>query len=305
MELFHAYALDRLQVVNESRNTPDVYRRVRGTVIVWAGTGSDLIGVASSGLKADARYHTAYVDFSDAVDPARTESYWVTVGFQLENGNAGGLTWNISIFALDDASPLASPAAAFGVSNNQPCYVEIAWNPITKMGRMYANGTKIAEVANCDPVRKYARIMWGYGATVWYNYKSIYVGRFEGNEEPRLRRWSATTLVPNTNELGSAVNLTDGTVASVDATPKRLTYTIPANTHGLVVQSTMNSPQNASDLSVTTTDGTQTKTVRSSKASNILDVAEGALGHSVLVGALTPTPGATSLTVDVKALDRA
>ncbi|MNG11759.1 hypothetical protein D3C84_953220 [compost metagenome] len=67
----------------------------------------------------------------------------------------------------------------------------------------------------------------------------------------------------------------------------------------------MLSTANLADLTTTVSDGTKSSTLTTSNMDNQLIQTDPSKGHSVFIGSLVPTPGATVLTVGVKAVDRA
>lgn len=244
------------------------------------------------------------VQTGDAQDAARTESYWVTAGALIspDAANAANAPYNMIAFAT---SPILNASQIFAVSSGLAAYVEVAYNPITGEVLAFVNGTQLYRHPNVGVVAK-PFINFAIAATVdrQYTIKDMYVARFEGNERPYLRRWKSVTLDPVTNELGAGVSMADGTVVSVGDTVKKLTYTLPATALGVVTQVTMTSPDGASDLSSTVTDGTITKTVVSKDAPNVATQTTPRVGHAANIGQLTPTANATTLTVSVKAVNR-
>ncbi|MNQ21062.1 hypothetical protein D3C85_341620 [compost metagenome] len=304
MELLHAYSLERLALMSEPQANGAAFRTVKGTVLRWTGNGVNN-GVADSlGIRKRQNLDTYHVDFSDAIDPARLESYWVTVGW-LVAADRGSTDATITANELGLGDLLTTPKDIFKVTNGQPVYVEAAYNPITLEGRWYASGVLVKSGQVAPMSRKVVRMTLASSQGGVYTIKDIYVGRFAGNEEPRLRRWKSVTLPPVTNGHSSNVSIADGDTSTVGGTKIDSTYTIPAGTMGVVAQCTMLSVDNLADLTATVTDGTLTSTVRTSDMDNQLVQTDPSKGHSVFIGSLTPTPGATVLTVGVKAVDRA
>jgi hypothetical protein len=290
--------------MSEAYVVGSTYLTVKGTVLRYtAGTANGLAADSSGLRKRAGSYDNIFVDITDAIDPARGDSHWVTVGTLVSPDVAAGATSTSNEFYIGTVA--LRPFEVFGVTNGQPAYLELAYNPITGEGRFYSNGilVKTAAVGGLSP--KVIRIGMGASSNQAFTHKDIYVGRFEGNEEPRLRRWKSTTLPVVSNGIGNEVIVCDGTLKSVGATKLDNTYAIPAGTLAVVAQSTMLSTDNLADLVATITDGTKTSTVRSTSMDNILAQLNPSKGHGVCVGQLAPTPGATVLTVGVKAVDRA
>lgn len=304
MELIHAYSLERLAQINEPQGAPSA-RLVKGTAMNATGFGSGALVGDATGLRFSAKYNTVYMDFSDAIDTSRTESYWVTTGWLIGCDNQASGNWTSSVFGID-ADGILAPSGVFPLTNFQPAYIEFALNPITAQYRVYVNGTKVGE-GNWTVASRLIRIMNGLGSGYFFTLKDLYVARFNGGEEPRLRRWKSVTLPALTNGIGTpaALQTVDGTQATVTVAETTNTYNIPARTLGIAVQSSMLTPDGASDLVATLKDGTITKTKRSSNLTNVLVNTLPRVGMGVGVGSITPTTGATTLTVGVKAVDRA
>jgi hypothetical protein len=304
LELLHAYSLERLAQIVESTTGSQLFRTIRGTVIQWSTAGSTTLLVDSTGIRSRAATDTLYLDFTDAIDASRTESYWVTGGWLMSPDSAAYAINTSNVFAFGNGV-IGTPKLVFDVTNGQPAYLEVAYNPITQEVRFYSNGTQVY-TGSFAGGRTNIRMSINSGSSGNYTIKDIYVARFEANEAPRLRRWKSVTLPAVTNNIGGeTINPPDGSVKSIGATELENTYTIPAGILGLVVQASMFAPDNLSDLVATVKDGTKTQTKRSSRMSNALTQTDPSLGHSVNVGTLVPTAGATTLTVGVKAVDRA
>lgn len=304
MELIHAYSLARLAQINEPQGGPAT-RAIKGTAMSTYNMGSGVLNGDAAGLHFSGNYNTVYMDFSDGIDASRTESYWVTTGWLIGCDAVAAGNWTAGIFGIEAVGILA-PSQVFPLTNYQPAYVELALNPITGQYRAYVNGSKINE-GTWDKTKRQIRLMYGPGFGYFYTMKDLYVGRFNGDEEPRLRRWKSVTLPPVTNDIGSSAALqsVDGTVATVTAAETTNTYAIPEKTLGIVAQSSMLTPDSLSDLVTTMNDGTVTKTARNSNLSNQLVNTLPRVGQGVSVGTIVPTAGATTLTVGVKAVDRA
>jgi hypothetical protein len=303
LELLHAYSLERLAQIVETNTSAVPYKVIKGTVIQWTGTNANPVSVDATGLRTRSSIDSMYIDFSDAIDATRVDSYWVTAGVLMAADNASYATLASNLFAFGNGV-VGTPKLVFDVTIGQPAYVELAYNPITNEVRFYSNGTQIYSGSFAGGKTSFRFALNGSGGN--FTVKDIYVARFEANEAPRLRRWKSVTISPNTNGIGSeTINPPDGSVKSIGATELENTYTIPAGVLGICVQSTMFAPDNLSDLVTTMKDGTKTQTKRSSRMSNALTQTDPSLGHSVNVGSLVPTNGATTLTVGVKAVDRA
>jgi hypothetical protein len=304
LELIHAYSLERLTQINEPQGTPTT-RLIKGTGLVASGMASGVLNGDATGLRFSANYNTVYMDFTDAIDASRTESYWVTTGWLIGCDAVAAGNWTTAIFGIEAVGVIA-PSQIFPLTNYQPAYLEIALNPITAVYRVYVNGSKIVE-GNWDKTKRLIRLMYGPGFGYYYTMKDLYVGRFNGDEEPRLRRWKSVTLPAVTNGIGTPAVLqtVDGASATVTAVETTNTYNIPAKTLGIAVQSSMLTPDGLSDLVTTLKDGTLTKTSRSSNLSNQLVNTSPRVGQGIGVGTIAPTAGATTLTVGVKAVDRA
>lgn len=304
MELIHAYSLERLAQINEPQGAPAA-RLVKGTAMNATGFGRDALVGDATGLRFNANYNTVFIDFSDALDASRTESYWVTTGWLIGCDTVASGNWTAAIFGIENLLVLA-PSEVFPRTNYQPAFIELALNPITGDWRAYVNGTKVKEGTwNKTAIRNYIMYAPGYG--YFFTVKDLYVARFNSDEEPRLRRWKSATLPALTNGIGTPAILqtVDGASAKVTAAETTNTYNIPARTLGIAVQSSMLTPDGLSDLVTTVKDGTSTKTKRSSNLSNVLVNTLPRVGMGIGVGSITPTAGATTLTVGVKAVDRA
>lgn len=305
MELIHAFSQERLAKC--ATNAPSgSYKVVAGTVVQWTSSSSTANLIADAlGIRVKMYSDSIGVQTGDAQDSSRSTSYWVTAGALIAPDNVSAATapYNMIAFAT---SAILSAATIFGLSNNLPAYVEVAYNPITGELRAYVNGIQAYRHPNVGAVPN-PFINFAIAATVdrQYTIKDMYVARFEGNEQPYLRRWKSVTLDPVTNELGAGISMADGTVVSLGDAVKKATYTLPAGALGVVAQVTMTSPDGASDLSSTITDGTISKTVVSKDAPNVPTQTTPRVGHAANIGQLTPTANATTLTVSVKAVNRA
>lgn len=309
MELLHAYPTSRLARANGIAFTTNG-QMVPGTKILFAG--STLIANETNGLSGTFTRETITADITDGVDPARTESYWVTCGWKWTSRGSNGAPGNALFLGTKSlASPNQIFAMAGGVVGSQVAYVEQAYNPITKEIRIYVNGNRLAgnfvhdnSVLSVNLCRT-----TGDGASVWIT--DIYIARFEGNEEPRLRRWKAEALLPATNGIGANIDKVDGQVVSVQGTELVATYTLPANTIAAVVDVSAESVNNASDLTGRVTDGTTTSNKRLTGFNGPLGTVAGVgsvpydfRGHGMAAGSVKPAANATTLTVGVKAVDR-
>lgn len=313
MEILHAYSAARLAKANNVTYTA-AGQIIPGTKIMFSlPNGGWALIANANGLTIAYNRENMTMDITDGIDPARTESYWVTCGWKWTS-RSGVSVPEAAVYLGTKA--LASPdqifALAGGAIGAQVAFTEVAYNPITKEIRVYVNGNRLPGTFTHDD----SVLSVGFGRNVGRGASTyvadMYVARYEGNEEPRLRRWKMDTLVAATNELGSAnVENVDGAVASVQAVELKATYAIPTGALAVVAHTSAESVNNASDLVSRVTDGTTTATKRQSSFKDPLGtiVSQATTpynwrGHGMVAGSIKPAAGATTLTVGLKAVDR-
>ncbi len=311
MELLHAYPNAKLARANGVvYSTPG--QLIPGTRIQFSLPSAtwSLIADVTNGFNLTFNRETMTLNIDDCVDPARTESYWITTGWKWTSRSASGVS-NVSVMlgTTQIASPSQIFALAGGVVGAQVAYTELAYNPITKEIRVYVNGNRFPGTFTHDGSSQTVRLAQVTPVAAPVYLGDIYVARFEGNEEPRLRRWKMETLAPVTNGIGANIDKVDGQVASVQGTELVATYNIPANAMAIAVDVSGESVNNASDITTRITDGTTTSNKRNTGFNGPLNtVATGSpvdfRGNALIAGTVKPAANATTLTVGVKALDR-
>jgi len=313
LELIHAYSNARLARANGLAYAASG-QIIPGTKLLFslATVGWVLYSSATNGFDANFARENITVDLNDGIDPARTQSYWITCGWKWTSRSTASVPataiylGNVAIATVNQVFALAG-----GVPGAQVAFIELAYNPITKEIRLYVNGNRLAGTFTFDNsvLRVYVARNVVYNVT--YFLGDIYVGRFEGNEEPCMRRWTLTTLAPATNGIGANIDKVDGQVVSVQGTELTATYAIPAGTLAVAVDVSAESVGNAGDLVTRVTDGATTSTVRQSTFTGALGTLANVSvnpydyrGHGMVGGTVKPGSGAGTLTVGVKALDR-
>lgn len=313
MELIHAYPAAKLQRANTA-TFQAAGQMIPGTRVLFSlpAAGWGLTIAADKGIDCSFARDTITMSMEGGVDPARTESYWVTCGWKWTSRQSVSVPAQAVYLGT---TPLATPdqifALAGGVVGQQIAYTEIAYNPITKEIRVYVNGNRLpgSFTHNGSVLSAFVSRNVAYSVSAYVS--DIYVGRFEGNEEPRLRRWKMEMLAPVTNGIGANIDKTDGQVVSLQGTELVATYNIPANTLAVAVELAAESVNNASDVTTRITDGTTTVNKRSTGFNGPLGTQAGTgtnpydfRGNGLPAGQIKPAAGATTLTVGIKAIDR-
>lgn len=311
MELLHAYSIDRIKKVAAVTAVNNGLTRIKGTPFDWRsteGAGTALLIHPTLGFTISQNTAGLGIDLTPYLTGS-SDPYWITVGWvsycstnraaasaqdliRLTNGAGGG-----------SYVPVAANVAIFNSLPGYSNYVEFALNPVTNNYELYLNGNLIAQGGSSD-LRFLNTTLYTSFSEINYS-REFYVARFDNAERHYLRRWACETLVPATNNIGAGILLTDGTMSTVKETALAATYPIPAAALGVAVDVSAVSPDLTSALKIDFTDGTKSTSKTSSAFIRTLNTDGGSVGHAVSMGSLTPTKGATTLTVTATALDRA